>query len=72
MSASAVEQQEHAEADHHHGELPIPGDEDIRIVFKCARRRRKTWCTVEAPKTNANPRSALGGERLHVSLVGGN
>lgn len=31
VEGDAVEQQEHAEADHHHGEFPISGDEDSLV-----------------------------------------
>lgn len=31
VEGDAVEQQEHAEADRHHGEFPIPGDEDSLV-----------------------------------------
>lgn len=69
VEGDAVEQQEHAEADHDDGQLPIAGDVYSHVVPE--QRQCYGGAGVET-ETCANHQPDLsGGERFHVPLVGG-
>ena len=72
VEGDAVEQQEHAEADHDDGQLPIAGDVYSHVVPEQRQCYGGAGVQQEKTETCANHQPDLsGGERFHVPLVGG-
>ena len=73
MEGDAVEQEEHAEADHDDGQFPTAGDVYSRVVSEQRQCYGGAGVQQEKTETCANHQPDLsGGERFHVPLISRN
>lgn len=73
VESDAVEQQEHAEANHDDGQPPISGDEDSHVVPQQGQRCGCGGVEKEEAESDAGHQpDLLGGERLHIPLISRN
>ena len=73
VEGDAVEQQEHAEADHDGGQLPIAGEVDSHVVPQHGQRCGRGGVEKEEAEPDAGRQpDLLGGERFHIPLISRN